>query len=111
MACISNNWGNALGWCEDYDLAGFFEFVIDSAAVGFRKPDLRIFQPAIERLGLPAANIGYVGDQFKADVVGSKSAGMKSIWYVGEREKSCPDESLVDCRIRHLSELRDWVSV
>lgn len=110
MACISNNWGNAGGWCADLGFDHYFEFVIDSTLVKIRKPDARIFHLALEKLNLPAEQVGYVGDQFHADVFGSKSVGMKSIWIEGKFPKHCPDASLVDVRLSSLTELFNWVT-
>jgi putative hydrolase of the HAD superfamily len=53
--------------------------VIDSGAVGIEKPDPRIFDFALERLGMPPDGIWYVGDTPAFDVVGARRAGMKPI--------------------------------
>lgn len=108
LACVSNNWGNAEGWCRDLGFDRYFEFVIDSAVVGVRKPDPRIFHIALEKLNLPAERTAYVGDQFKADIEGSKGVGMRSVWLEGEPPRPCPDETLVDRKLRNLNELTGW---
>ncbi len=43
------------GWRSLIPVDELFEFVIDSSVVGLRKPDPRIFQLAIDRLGLTSA--------------------------------------------------------
>lgn len=53
--------------------------VVDSGAVGVEKPDPRIFEFALERLGMPAEGMWYVGDTPAFDVVGARRAGMQPI--------------------------------
>ena len=53
-----------------------FEFVIDSGEVGVEKPDPRIFQIALDRMGVTAADALYVGDLYEVDVVGARAAGL-----------------------------------
>jgi putative hydrolase of the HAD superfamily len=53
--------------------------VIDSGNVGVMKPDPRIFEVAIDLLGLDADRIWYVGDMPAIDVVGARRAGIRPI--------------------------------
>jgi putative hydrolase of the HAD superfamily len=55
------------------------ECVIDSGNVGVMKPDRRIFEVAIDLLGLNADRIWYVGDMPAIDVVGARRAGIRPI--------------------------------
>jgi len=52
------------------------ECVIDSGAVGVSKPDPRIFELALDAMGVDAADAWYVGDMPGIDVVGARSAGL-----------------------------------
>ena len=52
------------------------ECVIDSGAVGVMKPDPRIFQLALDAMGIEAADAWYVGDMPGIDVVGARAAGL-----------------------------------
>ena len=52
------------------------ECVIDSGAVGVSKPDPRIFQIALDALGVAATDAWYVGDMPAIDVVGARAAGL-----------------------------------
>lgn len=60
-----------------------FEFVIASSEYMFRKPDKRIFELALEKAGLQAADVWYIGDQYRCDIVGAKNAGLFPVWYIG----------------------------
>ncbi|MFP4321687.1 MAG: HAD family hydrolase [Anaerolineales bacterium] len=64
-----------------YGLLSFFpECRFSSADVGFLKPDKRIFERALGCLGLPAAQVVYVGDHIFMDVLGAQQAGLKGVW-------------------------------
>jgi putative hydrolase of the HAD superfamily len=61
-------------------LGGFFEQVWISSEIGLCKPHPEIFQRAIEYFQTPASQIAFVGDTLTADILGSATAGMQSIW-------------------------------
>jgi putative hydrolase of the HAD superfamily len=52
------------------------ECVIDSGAVGVSKPDPRIFELALDAMGVEASDAWYVGDMPGIDVVGARNAGL-----------------------------------
>jgi len=53
------------------------ECVVDSGNVGVMKPDPRIFEAAVDLLGLRAEQVWYVGDMPAIDVVGARRAGIR----------------------------------
>jgi FMN phosphatase YigB (HAD superfamily) len=53
------------------------ECVIDSGNVGIMKPDPRIFEAALDVMGVAAADAWYVGDMPAIDVVGARRAGLR----------------------------------
>ena len=53
------------------------ECVVDSGNVGVMKPDPRIFQAAIDLLGVEPDQVWYVGDMPAIDVVGARRAGIR----------------------------------
>jgi len=53
------------------------ECIVDSGNVGVMKPDPRIFQSAIDLLGLEPGQVWYVGDMPAIDVVGARRAGIR----------------------------------
>jgi len=50
-----------------------------SCDVRYRKPDRRIFEIALDRLGVSAGEAMFVGDSLRADVTGANRAGMISV--------------------------------
>jgi putative hydrolase of the HAD superfamily len=57
-----------------------FEFVVDSAFVGTRKPEPEIYAITLERLGLPAEACAFV-DDLEVNVAGAERAGMHGIHF------------------------------
>ncbi|HUX07208.1 MAG TPA: HAD family hydrolase [Acidobacteriota bacterium] len=60
-------------------LAEVFDVIVISAEVGVRKPSPGIFEIALERTGLDASNVIYVGDSPADDVPGALEAGIKPV--------------------------------
>lgn len=53
--------------------------LVDSGTVGVEKPDPRIFDFALQTLGLDADGVWYVGDTPAFDIVGARRAGIDPI--------------------------------
>jgi len=65
---------------EGLGLTGLFEHVAVSCDVGFMKPHPRLFQYALEQMGVAAEESVMVGDSLRADVEGAKTLGMVTVW-------------------------------
>jgi HAD superfamily hydrolase (TIGR01549 family) len=61
-------------------LSEFFNVVVVSEEVGWRKPSGRIFQDALNRLQIKACEAIYIGDSPNEDIKGAKQAGLKTIF-------------------------------
>lgn len=83
LTAVCSNWGwdlaEAISACGLTDL---IDVQVTSAQAGYRKPHPRIFELAIERLQVPAADVMFVGDNWSADVEGAKQAGMRALHVV-----------------------------
>ena len=55
------------------------EIIVDSAAVGFQKPDPRIFNVALEAMAVDSDRAFHVGDSVAMDVHGALAAGVTPI--------------------------------
>ncbi|MEM2972358.1 MAG: HAD family hydrolase [Candidatus Bathyarchaeia archaeon] len=62
------------------DINKFFNAVLVSEAVGWRKPHIKIFEEALKRLGVTASETVYVGDSPLEDIKGAKAAGIKTVF-------------------------------
>lgn len=79
LAVISN-WDERLPpLLDQLGLATYFDPVIASAALGAHKPDERIFLHAAELLKVRPHQILHVGDSWREDVDGARSAGMAAV--------------------------------
>jgi putative hydrolase of the HAD superfamily len=78
LAVVSNSEGTIEQMLVEIDLRNLFETVLDSSVVGFTKPDPRIYQLALDRLGVTAADAIMVGDSPSADVDGAHAVGIRA---------------------------------
>src|SRR3990172_11961105 len=65
---------------DDLGLTPLFEVVAVSCEVGYMKPHPRIFQYALDAMGLQPEEAVMVGDSLRADVEGAKTIGMIAGW-------------------------------
>ncbi|MCS7276210.1 MAG: HAD-IA family hydrolase [Dehalococcoidia bacterium] len=95
-AVTNRGWSGPRFWREldDLGLAPFFETVAVSCEVGYLKPHPRIFQVALEDMGLRPEETAMVGDSLRADVAGARALGMLAIWRRPPRDE--PVEETAD---------------
>jgi putative hydrolase of the HAD superfamily len=79
LAVVSNSDGTAEAGIKTLGLRDYFDVVIDSAVVGYEKPDPRIFQHAIDAVAVEPSRAIYVGDLYSVDVVGARAAGINPV--------------------------------
>jgi putative hydrolase of the HAD superfamily len=60
-------------------LLDLFPVRVYSSEVGYRKPDARIFQIALDQLDVTAREAMFVGDLVKTDMVGARGMGMTTV--------------------------------
>jgi len=78
---IVSNWQKGLShFCAELGLLGYFDVVVCSAELGIEKPDPRIFEAALGRLGLQPQEVLHVGDTIAEDVEGARRAGLDYVW-------------------------------
>ena len=59
----------------------FFEFSLAAGEVGVYKPEPGVFEHALKRTDLTAGETVYVGDNYFADVLGARRAGLQPVLY------------------------------
>jgi putative hydrolase of the HAD superfamily len=75
---------------EEQDLAERLDVIVFSSEVGVRKPRREIFDAALERLGVPAEHVLFVGDRLYADMRGARDVGMRTVqamWFRAEEDE------------------------
>ena len=66
---------------NDHGIGEFFDFSMAAGEVNVWKPDPGIFEHGLRRVNLPAREVIYVGDNYYADVVGARAAGLQPVLY------------------------------
>ena len=86
LVLCSNFYGNLTEVLKEFQLDGLFQDVVESAVVGIRKPDVRIYELALRSLGgvEAAADVVVVGDSLKNDIRPARQIGCQAIWLKGE---------------------------
>ncbi len=83
LVLVSNFYGNISRVLDDFGIGKYFKEVIESAVVGIRKPDPRIFEKGVEALGLSPEEVLVVGDSYKKDILPAQEAGCRTLWLKG----------------------------
>ena len=106
LVLVSNFYGNIRTVLHEFGFDGLFRSVVESAVVGIRKPDPRIFLLGVEALGLKPAEVTVVGDSIEKDIHPARTAGCHTIWIRGEQWTDAPvDEQIPEQIITDLKEL------
>ena len=113
MALVSNFYGNVETVLAEMQIRDFFCDVIESAQVGIRKPDPRLYALGVEALRKKAfpeqideQDILVVGDSISKDIIPANSLGCKTAWFKGEGwKKETVDETIPDFIITDLQDI------
>ena len=84
LVLVSNFYGNIETVLRDFGIDSFFNDIIESAVLGVRKPDPRIFEHGVKALGLLPEETLVIGDSYRKDIVPAESIGCQAIWLKGK---------------------------
>jgi len=79
LGVISNSHRSLDAFREHFRLDHLISVTVSSAEHGYMKPHRSIFDVALERAGVTAAEAAMVGDSLKADIEGAVAAGLRGI--------------------------------
>lgn len=105
IGVVSNAEGRVERDLEGAGFAGMFETVVDSHHVGVEKPDPRIFEVALERMGVDSKTAVFLGDVPAVDVAGAEAAGLRPVLL--DRHDLYADLEVP--RLAHIRELVGWL--
>ena len=93
----------ARGELHKVGLLGYFDPIIISGDHGYRKPDRRLFQFALDGMGVAAGNALYVGNDMYRDIHGARAAGLTTVMFNSNQGtkayRDCgPDYTITDFR-------------
>ncbi len=70
--------------CRRLQFAPYLDPIVSSAAIGWAKPDPRIYQAVLARWSLPPTAAVMVGDTLEADIVGARRVGLRTVLLTAE---------------------------
>src|SRR4249920_1489761 len=84
-------------------LLDYFDPIVVSGDHGYRKPDRRLFQLALDGMGVAAENALYVGNDMRADIFGAREVGMTTVMFDSDQgtkvyQDCVPDHTITDFR-------------
>ena len=88
------------------------EHVVVSGALGFGKPDPRIFQHALRLFQAPARACLMVGNSLEHDVAGACAAGIRAVWFAHEEIPGTPPTAVAGvCPDHVIGSLRELLQL
>jgi len=111
LGAVSNTYqsrGSLRRRLSEHGLLRYLDTLVISSEVGLAKPHSAIFQAALEKLGVAAAETVFVGDIVWADVLGAQALGMRAVLTHQYRQDD-PGESRPELVINRLAEVVEYV--
>ena len=119
---LLTNFTHAPAAREIIDRAGltpFFDVLLVSGELGFRKPHPLVFRRLIEHLGVEKNQILYVGDDPVPDITGARRAGLQPVWTTYMRDQNLPfapgimsrDPEEPDVKVPRISTWKDLLAL
>jgi putative hydrolase of the HAD superfamily len=96
---------HARGELHRVGLLGYFDPIIVSGDYGYRKPDRRLFEHALDGIKVAAGNALYVGNDMHRDIFGAREAGLKTVMFDSDQGKKAYQDCVPDYTITDLYEL------
>jgi putative hydrolase of the HAD superfamily len=97
----------------------FFDVVIISGEVGYRKPHPLPFHALVDYVGVQGHQVVYVGDDLEPDILGAGRAGLNPVWttYVRDHQIPCSPgilgfaEQAAEPGVPRISNWQDFLSL
>ncbi len=91
LGILSNRFEPYTDYLNERGLGELFDLVIYAGEAGIRKPNPEVFHFMLHKAGFSPSESIYVGDNYFADVVGARRAGMLPVLYDREQLFDSPD--------------------
>ena len=108
LGIIANQLDGLKERLEAFGLLQYFKYIISSWDVQVMKPDIRIFEHALDKANCSAQEACMIGDRLDNDILPAKSLGMKTVWIkrgFGALQKPLSKFEEPDYTINKLSQL------
>lgn len=87
------------------ELVPYFDEIIISGDFGRGKPDVTLFEHALNKIGARKDEVLMIGDNLKTDILGASRIGMKSVW-INRHHKQKDIDVTPTYEIDHLDQLK-----
>jgi putative hydrolase of the HAD superfamily len=104
LGMVSNFTANLPRILEEVGLGAHLDATGVSAIDGVKKPQRRLFEIVLERLGVLPGEAIMVGDSLVNDIGPAKGIGMSTIWLRGDRQYGAAAPELADYAVSSLPE-------
>lgn len=108
LGIIANQLDGLKERLQSFDLLKYFKYIISSWDLKVMKPDIRIFDYALDKANCAPQETCMIGDRLDNDILPAKSLGMKTVWIkqgFGALQKPLSKSEEPDHSINNLSEL------
>jgi putative hydrolase of the HAD superfamily len=78
-----------------HGLSEVLDIIVVSAEYAVRKPNPLLFEAAAGLLGVPCADVWFVGDRLDTDIAGARAAGMTAVWYAPSKADQGGDADII----------------
>ncbi len=75
---------------DNLGITSFFDVVLISGELGYRKPHSSVFRILVEKLGVDPEELVYVGDDPEPDIDGACSVGIRPVWSTYVKDRRIP---------------------
>lgn len=108
LGIIANQLDGLKERLEAFELLKYFKYIISSWNVQIMKPDIRIFEYALDKANCTPQEACMIGDRLDNDILPAKALGMKTVWIkqgFGALQKTLFKSEEADYTISNLTEL------
>lgn len=91
LGIMSNRFEPYSDYLNERGLGELFDLVVYAGEAGIRKPNPEVFHFMLNKAGFSPAESMYVGDNYFADVIGARRAGMLPVLFDREQLFESPD--------------------
>lgn len=99
LGLLSNRTEPCNAYLAEVELDHYFDLVLVAGEVSSWKPDKKIFVNVLERLGVTSDETIYIGDNYYADVLGARNAGIQPVLFDPKQvfpDADCPVITSID---------------
>jgi len=108
LGIIANQLDGLKERLQAFGLQKYFKYIISSWDVQLMKPDIRIFEHALDKANCRPQEACMIGDRLDNDILPAKALGMKTVWIkqgFGALQKPLSKSEESDYTINNLAEL------